>query len=54
MKKLFILALAFTTIQVSAQHQMDKESKNRMSKYENMTAEEVATTQTKKMTLSLL
>jgi len=53
MKKLFILALTLVTIQVTAQQQMNKEGKNHKSKFENMTPEQAATTQTKKMTLAL-
>lgn len=53
MKKVLILALAFVTIQITAQEQSKKESKTRMHKYDNMTAEEAATLQTKKMTLAL-
>ena len=53
MKKVLILALAFATIQITAQQQTKKEGKGRMHKYENMTAEEAATLQTKKMTLAL-
>ena len=56
MKKLALIALAFITIQVTAQSEQ-KESRNRqhenerMQKYQDLTPEEAATLRTKQMTL---
>ncbi|HMB99716.1 MAG TPA: hypothetical protein VKN14_01640 [Flavobacteriaceae bacterium] len=56
MKKIFILALAFVTIQVTAQEKQkvsQKEGKEHMHKRSQMNPEEAANLQTKKMTLAL-
>jgi len=53
MRKLLILALACITIQVTAQQQKQKDGKQRMEKFSNLTPEEAATKQTEKMTSTL-
>lgn len=51
MKKLILIALAFVTLQATAQEQ--KRDHKKESAFKTFTAEEVATIQTKKMTLLL-
>lgn len=56
MKKIIIFALAFVTIQITAQEKQKeqfKEGKEYMHKRSNMDPEEAANLQTKKMTLAL-
>lgn len=54
MKKLFLIALAFVTLQVSAQHMRDGHKKSdRMERINDYTPEQIAELQTKKMTLHL-
>lgn len=54
MKKLVIIALAFFALQVTAQDQRKRHhNKERGQKMMNLSAEEMATLQTKKMTLHL-
>lgn len=56
MKKLFLIALAFVSLQMTAQEKRDHERKQKMERAERMseyTPEEMAQLQTKKMTLDL-
>ena len=54
MKKLFLIALALVTIQVTAQHKKEGHKKgDRMERMNDYTPEEMAELQTKKMTLHL-
>jgi len=56
MKKLVFLALAFVTLQVTAQDapkEFHKQGKDRIHRMADLTPEETATLQTKKMTLAL-
>lgn len=56
MKKLILIALAFIGLQATAQELKQKhggERKDRMEKMQDLTPEEMATLQTKKMTLHL-
>lgn len=57
MKKLILIALAFIAIQVTAQEKRvdgpQKERKERAMQFQNLSAEDIATLQTKKMTLHL-
>ncbi|MFB9056140.1 hypothetical protein ACFFU9_05225 [Mariniflexile ostreae] len=53
MKKLAIIALAFITLQATAQKKANsqREGRDRTEKFQNISAEDMATLQTKKMTL---
>ncbi len=56
MKKLVLIAIAFIAIQATSQNanqRPNKERGNRMERFSDMTPEEMATLQTKKMTLHL-
>ncbi|WP_123912634.1 DUF4890 domain-containing protein [Hanstruepera neustonica] len=56
MKKIFLIALAFVSLQMTAQEKRDYERKQKMERAERMseyTPEEMAQLQTKKMTLDL-
>lgn len=56
MKKLVIIAIAFIAIQATSQNPNErpyKERENKMERFSDMTAEEIATLQTKRMTLHL-
>ncbi len=53
MKKLCILAIAFITLQATAQESKKDLSKTRIEKAKEMSAEETAQIQTKKLTLEL-
>lgn len=52
MKKLAIIAIALLTFQVNAQHNKENR-KEKIAKIQNMSAEDMAQIQTKKMTLAL-
>ena len=53
MKNIFLLALALLTFQANAQEQKREMRKAKMEAAKKMTAEEIATIQTKKLTLHL-
>lgn len=59
MKKLIIIALALVTVQITAQERNNRQNKERsnrgehMERFQDYTPEEMATLQTKKMTLHL-
>jgi hypothetical protein len=57
MKKLVLIALALITLQATAQEKRtdgpQKERKDRAEQFQNLSAEDIATLQTKKMTLHL-
>ncbi|ALJ06103.1 hypothetical protein APS56_13625 [Pseudalgibacter alginicilyticus] len=54
MKKLVLIALAFVTLQATAQKRSNDESKKgRFEQFQKLSAEDIATLQTKKMTLDL-
>ena len=56
MKKVILIAIALVAIQVSAQERNERPNKERsarMEKMQDLTPEEMATLQTKKMTLHL-
>jgi len=59
MKKLIIIALALVTVQITAQERKNRQNKERgnrgerMERFQDYTPEEMATLQTKKMTLHL-
>lgn len=54
MKKLFLIALALVTLQVSAQHKREGDKKGeKMERMNDYTPEQIAELQTKKMTLHL-
>jgi len=54
MKKLFLIALALVTLQVSAQHKKEGHKKgDKMERMNDYTPEQIAELQTKKMTLHL-
>ena len=54
MKKLALVALALITLQATAQKQsMDAPRKNRAEQFQNLSAEDIAELQTKKLTLHL-
>lgn len=53
MKKLILIAIAFISLNVTAQKRGHNQSNKKAEQFKNMSAEEVATLQTKKMTLDL-
>ncbi|TXE06064.1 hypothetical protein FUA26_13865 [Seonamhaeicola algicola] len=53
MKKILVIAIALVSVQAFAQPNQDRKQKNAMHRMHDLTPEEAATLQTKKMTLHL-